>query len=56
MLKQVLKLDEIIREQSEIIDEMFSLLLQHVATEDEGMIKITKMIEDVAEAKATIMQ
>ena len=54
MLEQVLKLNEIIREQSEIIDEMFSLLLQHVTTEDEGMIRVIDMIEDVAEAKALI--
>ena len=54
MLEQVMKLTDIIREQAEIIDAMFMLLLQHVSTEDESLIKITEMMEDAAEARALV--
>lgn len=52
MLEQVMKLNEVVRAQADIIDAMFILLLQHVPTEDEGFTKITEAIESVAEQKS----
>lgn len=51
MVEIVNKLTEIIKEEAEIIDEMFLLLLQHVSTEDDAMKEIIDKIEDVAELK-----
>ena len=51
MVEIVNKLTEIIKEEAEIIDEMFLLLLQHVSTEDDAMKEIIDKIENVAELK-----
>lgn len=49
MLKQILQMTEIIRLESEIIDTLYLLLLQHVITEDEEFQKVTEMIEEASE-------
>ena len=49
ILEQIEKLTQVIRLEPEIIDEMFVLLLQHVSTEDEGLIKIMEKMRDVEE-------
>lgn len=49
ILEQIEKLTQVIRLETEIIDEMFVLLLQHVSTEDEGLIKIMEKMRDVEE-------
>ena len=49
MLEQVLKLDEIVRTQADIIDKMFILLLQHVPTEDEALKEIVEDINGITE-------
>lgn len=52
MIEIVSKLTEIIKEEAEIIDDMFLLLLQHVSTEDEGMKEIIDKIDSATELKA----
>ena len=54
VLEQVMKLNDVVRAQADIIDAMFILLLQHVPTEDAGFTKITEAIESVAEQKETL--
>lgn len=54
MLKMIEALIEVIRMETEIIDHMFSLLLQHVSTEDEGMKKILDEIKGVVDLKKEI--
>ena len=49
MIETINRLTTVIRMESEIIDELFSLLLQHISTEDEGVQKIINMIAEVSE-------
>lgn len=51
MIKAVQKMTCIIELQNEIIGDMFMLLLQHVATEDESFRAVTEKINDAGELK-----
>lgn len=54
MIETVEKLTEIIQLEAKIIDDMFLLLLQHISTEDAGMIDVIEKIEDAAEMQHEI--
>lgn len=51
MLETVDRLSEIIRIQSDVIDGLFTLALQHVSTEDDTLADILEDMETAAELR-----
>ena len=52
ILEAVDRQNEIIKIQSDVIDGLFTMLLQHVSTEDEGLTDILKDMETAVELRA----
>lgn len=49
------KLEEIIRLQTEAIDGLFSLLVQHIGAEDDGLADILESMETVSDLKRKVL-